>query len=53
MQILTGNHWTELGITNGRDWRSEETEIAEGDCNLIGRTMLSTNKTLPPQASRD
>jgi hypothetical protein len=49
MQIHTANHWTEPGDFNGRVKR--RTEGAEGDCNSIGRTTLSTNWT--PQSSQE
>jgi hypothetical protein len=42
MQILTANHWTEPRDPSGR---VRETEGAEGDCNPIGRTTISTNQT--------
>jgi hypothetical protein len=42
MQILTANNWTEPRDPNGR--ARGRTERAEGDFNLIGRTM-STNQT--------
>jgi hypothetical protein len=42
MQILTSNHQTEPRDSNGRT--SERTEGAEGDCNPIGRTIISINQ---------
>jgi hypothetical protein len=43
MQILTANHQTEPREPNGRvRARSEE---AEGYCNPIGRTTISTSLT--------
>jgi hypothetical protein len=44
MQILTANHWTEPGDPNGRVRR--RTKEAEGVCNSIGRTTISTIQTL-------
>jgi len=41
VQILTANHWTEPRGTNGR-----VRGRAEGDYNPIGRTTVSTNRTL-------
>lgn len=41
MQIITANHWTKPGYPYGR--ARVRTEEAEGDCNLIGRTIASTN----------
>jgi hypothetical protein len=43
MWMLTSNHWTEHGDTNGGV--RERTEGAEGLCNPIGRTT-STNQTI-------
>jgi hypothetical protein len=43
MQIYTANYWTEPRDTNGR--ARGRTERAEGDCNPIGRTTISTNLT--------
>jgi hypothetical protein len=41
MKILTANHWIEVGDRYGRfRGRSEKTK---GNCNLIGRTAVSTN----------
>ena len=49
MKILTANHWTEPGNTNGRV--RGKTKGAEGGCNPIGRTKISTNWT--PQSSHE
>jgi hypothetical protein len=43
MQILTVNQQTEPRDPNGRV--GGRTEGAEGDCNPIGRTTISTNQT--------
>ena len=43
MQILTANYWTEPGDHNGSV--RGRTEGAKGDCNPIGRTIVSTNWT--------
>jgi hypothetical protein len=43
MQILTVNHWTELGDSYRRV--RERTIGAEGDCKLIGRRTISINWT--------
>jgi hypothetical protein len=43
-QILTANHWIECGALNGGV--RERNEGAEGVCNPIGRTIISTNQTL-------
>jgi hypothetical protein len=40
MQILTANHWTEVGDLNKRVRGG--TEGAEDDCNPIGRPTIST-----------
>jgi hypothetical protein len=48
MQILTANPWTKPGNPNGRV--KGRTEGAEGVCNPIGRTTISTNQT--PQSSQ-
>jgi hypothetical protein len=40
--MLTANHWTEHGVSNGGV--RERTEGAEGTCNTIGRTTISTNQ---------
>jgi hypothetical protein len=47
MQMLAAKHWTEHGDPNGRV--RGRTEGAEGVCNTIGRTTVSTNQT--PQSS--
>ena len=41
MQILTANHWTKLGDSNGRVRGRIEKD--EGDGNPIGRATVSTN----------
>jgi hypothetical protein len=41
--MLEANQWTEHGVPNGRV--RERTEGAEGVCNPIGRTTISTNQT--------
>ena len=41
MQIRTANYHNEPGDPNGGV--RERTEGAEGDCNLIGKTTISTN----------
>jgi hypothetical protein len=41
MQILTANDWTESYDPYGRV--RGKTEGAEGNCNPIGRTTVSTN----------
>jgi hypothetical protein len=41
MQILAANHHSEHGDPNGRV--RQRTEGAEGVCNTIGRTTISTN----------
>jgi hypothetical protein len=43
MQILTANHWAELGDLKRRV--RGRAEGAEGNCNPIGRTTISTNLT--------
>jgi hypothetical protein len=43
MLILTANHQTVPGDLNGTI--TERTERAEGDCNPIGRTGISTSWT--------
>jgi hypothetical protein len=43
--MLTANCWTEHRDPNGGD--RERTERAEGVCNPIGRTTISTNQNLP------
>jgi len=45
MRMLAANHWTEQGDPNGGV--REKTEGAEGVCNTIGRTTISTNQTSP------
>jgi hypothetical protein len=45
MGMLTGNHQTEHGDPNGGV--RGRTEGAEGDCNPIGRTTISTHQTPP------
>ena len=47
-QMLTANHWTEHKVPNGGV--RERTEEAEGVCNPIGRTTVSTNQI--PQSSQ-
>jgi hypothetical protein len=47
--MLTAKHWTEQGIINGID--RERTKGAEGVCNPIGRTTISTNQT--PRTPKD
>jgi len=42
-QMLTDNHWTENSVPNGRV--RESTEVAEGVCNPLGRTTISTKQT--------
>ena len=49
--MLVANHWTELGIPYGGV--KERTEGAEGVCNPIGRTTISTKQTSPPQRSQE
>jgi hypothetical protein len=41
IQIFTANHWTEVRDSHGRV--RGRTEGAEGDCNPIGRPIVSTN----------
>jgi hypothetical protein len=41
MQILTADHWTEMGDPDGRV--RGRIGDAEGVCNPIGRTRVSTN----------
>jgi len=43
MRMPAANHWTEHGDPNGGV--REKTEGAEGVCNPIGRTTISTNQT--------
>jgi hypothetical protein len=47
-QMLIANHWAEHGVPN--EGTREMTEGAEGVCNPIGRTAVSTNHT--PQSSQ-
>jgi len=47
MRMLTANHQTEYRDPNGGI--RERTEEAEGVCNPIGRTAISTNQN--PQRS--
>ena len=42
--MLTANYWTEHGVPNGGV--RERTEGAEGVCNPIEKTTISTNQTL-------
>jgi len=49
MRMVAANHQTEQGDPNGGV--REKTEGAEGVCNPIGRTTISTNQT--PRAPRD
>jgi hypothetical protein len=44
----TANHWTEPRQSSGTI--RERTEVAEGVCQPIGRTIVSTNQT--PQSSQ-
>jgi len=46
--MLVANHWSENGVPNGAS--RERTEVAEGLCNSIRRTTLSTNQN--PQNSQ-
>jgi len=46
MRMLAANHWTEHRYPSGRV--RERTEGAEGVCNPIGRTTISTNQTPLP-----
>jgi hypothetical protein len=48
MQICTAKHWTECGDPSGEV--RARTVGAEGVCNLIGRTTISTNQI--PQSSQ-
>jgi hypothetical protein len=41
--MLAANHWTELRVPNSGV--RKRTEGPEGVCNLIGRTIISTNQT--------
>jgi hypothetical protein len=45
--MLTANHWTEHGVSNGGV--RERTEEAEGDCKPIGRRTIPTNHPELPQ----
>jgi hypothetical protein len=47
MQMLAANHQTEHRGSNRGVTR--EIEGAEGVCNPIGRTTISTNQTTPPE----
>jgi hypothetical protein len=47
--MLAANHWTYHGVHN--EGVREKTEGAEGVCNSIGRTIISTNQT-PPELPR-
>jgi hypothetical protein len=47
MGMYTAKHWTECGDSNGEV--REKTVGVGGGCNLIGRTIISTNLTPPPQ----
>jgi hypothetical protein len=47
MQILTGNHGSEPGVPNGR--ARERSEGAEGDFNLLGKTVLANETTQSSQ----
>jgi hypothetical protein len=51
--MLAVNHWTEHRVPSGGV--RERTEWAEGVCNPIGITMISTKQTSPPhpRAPRD
>jgi hypothetical protein len=40
--MLSANHWTKHRVPNGR--AGERTEGAEGVCNPVGRTIISTNQ---------
>jgi hypothetical protein len=44
--MLAANHWTKLGGPNGVF--RERNEGAEGFCNPIGRTIISTNQNPHP-----
>jgi hypothetical protein len=41
MQIVTANHWTDIGNPYGKD--RVRTEGAEGNDNPIGRPIVSSN----------
>jgi hypothetical protein len=47
--MFSANHWTEHRVPN--EGVREGTEGAEGVCNSIGRTIISTNQS--PQSSKD
>jgi hypothetical protein len=49
MWMYTAKHWSEYGNSNGEV--RARTVGAEGVCNLIGRTTISTNQT--PQSSEE
>jgi len=40
--MLAVNHWTEDGVHNGG--AKGRTEVAEGVCNPIGKTTISTSQ---------
>ena len=50
MRILAANHWTEHRDPNGGI--RERIKGAEGVCNAVGITTISTNQT-PPRGPRD
>jgi hypothetical protein len=43
--MLADHHWNEYGVLNRRV--IEMTEGAQGVCNPIGRTTISTNQITP------
>jgi len=45
MRPVAANYWPEQGAPNGRV--REKTEGAEGVCNTIRRTTISSNQTPP------
>jgi hypothetical protein len=45
--MLAHNHWTNHKVSNGRV--RKKAEGAEGVCNLMGRTIIWTNHTPPPE----
>jgi hypothetical protein len=49
-RTVTSNLWTEHGVPN--EGVRERTEEAEGGCNTIGRTTISTNQPQPPNISQ-
>jgi hypothetical protein len=51
MQVLAANHRAETSNPNGEV--RGRTEGAEGVCNPIGRTTISTTQTPPTPAPRD